>query len=807
MRFLWRKRLFSGFNFLGLWVSYTALILIAIYLFRETNYESFHQKSERIFRVAHHTAGDNGFETHWARTYLDFVNQMPEEVPGISHLIRFQNHQRRFLKIGEQSYRPPHSYSTDAEVFEVFDFPLLHGDPLTALQEPHSIVLSESLARQYFGDQDPMGQTIEVMGEYNLEAQVHTVTGVMEDLPAHTHLPVDALLSFQNPEERSWWAYVYIMLEPGIKEEQVQSQLASFVASHQEENPNNQVYLELQALPNIHLDSHLAREIVPNGNRVYVHILLGVALFIWLIALINYLNLSSALSLQRQKEIGLHRVLGAEKSQLMRFAWFESMGFHAVASLISLGTAYLLMPWWESTTGIEWDAGWVHIGLLSLGIACVIGGLAGIYPASVLVKASTQQVFRADAKQTGRNAAQAAARFKRILIGVQFSAALLLMICAWIGQNQLRYLQNKSLGMEVEQVLAIPRIPNPVTDRYPAFRAQLEGIPGVLSVGACMEVPSREIRDVGQTFLGANADPADAKMMDIQVISPGYLETVGAELLAGEDLSSRYRFKDPPVFSESLTPERYFREQSRNYLINETAMRELGFAKPEEAVGQQISWSIGNFQLAPGPITGVVKDVHQETLKNEVDPTVMLVEQIWLRTFLLKLGTGDMATTIGAVEEVWQRLFPQYPFEYQFLDDLYDQLYRGERQQVELVISLTFLAVLIALIGLFGLVAYSLQLRRKELAIRRIVGASWDRLILLVSQEYGLALLISSLIAVPLSYYLLSQWLTNFAYHIEISVLSFLLPLCVLVFLVLLTIGFQVMRTKRQHPGEILREN
>ncbi|MEM9983796.1 MAG: ABC transporter permease, partial [Bacteroidota bacterium] len=400
LRFLWRKRLFSGFNFLGLWVSYTALILIGIYLFRETHYESFHQKSERIFRVAHHTTGENGFETHWARTYLDFVNQMPEEVPGISHLIRFQNHQRRFLKIGEQSYRPPHTYSTDAEVFEVFDFPLLRGDPHTALREPHSIVLSASLAKQYFGDLDPMGQAVEIMGEYNLEAEVHTVTGVMEDLPAHTHLPVDALLSFQDPEERAWWAYVYILLEPGIKGEQVQSQLASFVASHQEETTNNQTHLELQALPDIHLDSHLAREIVPNGNRLYVHILMGVALFIWLIALINYLNLSSALSLQRQKEVGLHRVLGAQKGQLMRFAWLESMGFHAMAGLLSLGTAFFLMPWWKSTTGIEWETGWGSLGLPTLGIACLIGGLAGIYPASVLVRASTQQVFRAASKQS-----------------------------------------------------------------------------------------------------------------------------------------------------------------------------------------------------------------------------------------------------------------------------------------------------------------------------------------------------------------------------------------------------------------------
>jgi len=361
--------------------------------------------------------------------------------------------------------------------------------------------------------------------------------------------------------------------------------------------------------------------------------------------------------------------------------------------------------------------------------------------------------------------------------------------------------------MQTEQVLAIPAVPNPVTDKYPLFREQAQKVQGVKSVSACMEVPSREIRDVGPTLVvGGNQDPEKAPMLDMQVISPDFFETMGINLLAGEDRSGNFIFKGPPEFSEDFGPAQYFAEQERNYLINEEAMRQLGWQTPEEAIGQQISWSIGGFNLKAGPITGIVEDVHQETLKNKVDPTIMVVEPIWLRTFLLKIETEDVSNTVAGIQSSWNDLFPTYPFEYQFVDELYNKLYQQERTQLSLLIYLSLIAILIAFLGLFSLVAYSLQSRMKEIAIRKITGAEFSDLVLLIGKEYLITLALGSIIAIPISYWGLQNWLENFAYQTNMSLWPYLFSILALVALVLSTVGIQIFLNNERNPAEILRE-
>lgn len=378
---------------------------------------------------------------------------------------------------------------------------------------------------------------------------------------------------------------------------------------------------------------------------------------------------------------------------------------------------------------------------------------------------------------------------------------------AWVGQQQLSFLQNKQLGMDISQVIGMPAIPHPVADRYQTFRSRLLTLPGVEQVAACMEVPSREIRDVGTVkVVGSNEDPTQTPRLDIQVISPNFLETMQIELLAGEDRTGEYVFPDPPPFSDEYTPADYLGEQPRQYLINETGMRSLGWERPEEAIGKQIQFSIGGFELAPGPITGVVADVHQESLRNRVDPTVMVVEAIWLRTLLLRVDTRDLNQTVAEIETIWDEMFPAYVMEFSFLDELYDRLYRQDRRQISWLLALTGLAVLIALLGLFSLLAYALQVRMKELAIRRIVGASWRAIIWWLGKEYLLVLLIGAVVALPLSYRLMRQWLANFAYRVEISPLVYAFTLLILGALILATVAFQTLRNGRRSPAQVLRE-
>lgn len=799
------NKLYATLNLIGLVIGYAACILIGLYLHYEISFENFHHKSDRIYRATHHTISPN-FEVHWARTHFDQINELPNEIPEIEHLIRFQNHGRRYVRQKDQKFSPKHVYVTDAEVFDVFDFKLIMGDPKTALKEPLSIVLTESIAEKYFGHTDVLGKQLLIIREYSDEEVAHTITGIMADLPSNTHLPVELLISFQNEEERSWWAYVYVLLKEGVDIETVEAKMPDFLQKFTEEGQEPNFSYEFQPLANIHLGSHLAREIVPNGNMIYIKVFGFTGLFILLIAMINYLNLSSAMAMGRSKEIGMRLVLGAEKNQLKRLALFESILYHIVAIGFGLVIAFFVLLDFQGLMEVEMILQPIELISIAIGIGVLSGIVSGVYPAFILTASSSLQMLR---HNKSFNLTQSSSSFhvKRILVGLQFCTSILLISSAWIARDQVTYLKNKNLGMNSEQVLAIPAVPNPVTDEFPAFRDRMKTIPGVMRVAACMEVPSREIRDAGPTFIeGENHDAQQAPMLDMQVISPGFLEIMEIELLAGEDRSDRYIFKPNPQFTSEYTPKDYLDGESRTYLINETAMRKLGWQSPEEAIGKRISWSIGGFELAAGPVTGVVKDFYQETLKNKVDPTIMITEQIWLRTFLLKVETKNIKQTIEKIQAEWNYLYPAYPLDYYFVDELYDQLYKNERKQLALLVIFSGLAIFIAFLGLFSLVAFTLQTRVKENAIRRILGAQLADLVKLISKEYALVLFIGGLIAIPLSYIGVRDWLDNFAYRVEVSPWPYLLSMVIIAILLLGTVSLQTFRSTLKNPSETLRE-
>lgn len=797
---------YASLNLLGLAIGFAAFALIFIYVHYERSFEDFHTQSDRIYRLTYQYSSGQDFEVHWARAPFDYINELPTEFPEIKKLIRFQNQERKYVRIGDKKFKPNHAYLTDSDVFEVFDFPLIAGNSQTALASPYSIVISESLAATYFGETDPMGAELSVVGEYSTEEHAYTITGVMQDVPANSHLPADLFFSYKDSSERNWWAYAYLFLAEGSDISTVEAKMEAFVQKHANEQEVAHTSFHFQALSDIHLTSHLAREIVPNGNGRNVSIFFFVGLFILLIALINYLNLSSALSLGRSKEVGMRLILGSGKGQLIRFALLESVCYNLLAAGMSLLMVWIAWPYFHSLTDAHllfplWQlAG----GLLVLAVCC--GLLAGIYPAFVLTAAPSLHMLR-HSQSFNLIHGKSAFQVKRLLVMLQFCASVLLIASAGIAWLQIRFLSDKNLGMTQEQVIAIAGVPNPVTDGYPSFRDRVRPIAGVQQVAACMEVPSREIRDVGPLVVqGRSSDPETTPMVDIQVISPGFLETMGIELLAGEDRSGERPLASAPAFTETYTPKQYLNEQPRNYLINETAMRQLGWESPEEALGQQISWSIANFQLAVGPITGVVKDFHQESLRNTVDPVLMVVEPIWLRTFLVKIETDEVQQTLSQIQAAWDELYPAYPMEYHFVDELYDQLYQEERIQLNLLLVFSGLAIFVAFLGLFGLVAYSLRTRLREIAIRRILGAGIPALIRLISLEYLIVLLIGGAIAIPLSYIWAKDWLLGFAYRVEISPVPYVLTLALVGGLLLLTIGLQTWRTASLDPADTLRE-
>ncbi|MCB0633609.1 MAG: FtsX-like permease family protein [Saprospiraceae bacterium] len=799
-----RHKWYAGLNLLGLATGFAAFILICIYLYHETHFDNFHSHADRIYRPTYITKGAQGFNVHWARIPVNYINELPEEMPEIQTLIRFQNQERKYVRIGAKKFTPTHAYTTDPEVFEVFDFKLLAGDPVTALAEPHTAVISRELAHRYFGHDRPIGREFFITGNFQAEEIAYQVTGVMEDLPSNTHLPVDMLLSFSGPDERQGWAYVYTLLKEGASIKSVEAKMPDFIATHTDNTDGFQNAFEFQPLKGIHLHSDLAREIIPNGNALYIKIFGLAAFLILAIALINFINLNSALSLGRSKEIGLRKVLGAEKKHNLFYAFSESVTYTLLALSAGVLISYLLFPAFQQLSGASLSLPLGYFALFLLGVAVLGGLLAGIYPALVMNTLHLPQIL-----QNGKTIRMGGYSFnvRRILVGMQFAASIVLIGSALVGYRQIRYLEQKNLGLQKEQIIALPALPDAVTAQYNGFKEKIKAIDGVSRVAACMQVPSEEIRDSGPVLVkGRNDDPKQAPMIDMQVIDADFIDLMDIQFAAGHVAKHEMVWKPAPEFGPELSPQDYLGGQPRTYVINETAMHQLGWDDPEQAIGQEINWSVSNFVLAMGPITGVVKDFHQESLKNEIDPIVMTFEPIWLRSFLIQVNSSEVQPVISQIQAIWDHSFTQYPFEYHFLDELFDKLYRSEHRQIRLLAWLSMLSVIIAGIGLFSLVAYNLQTRLKELAIRQVLGAKLPGLIQLVGKEYLWIVSISAIIAVPVSYYGVKKWLQNFAYHIDVSMLTYGLSLLIILLVLLLIISVQTWWSSRMNPVEHLKE-
>ena len=798
--------IYGSLNILGLAIAFATLILVSIYWYQETNYESFHSNADRIFRSTHYFNSGSGYEVHFARVPASYVNHLPEDLPEVEHLIRFQNKEQKYLRIGEKRFKPKNAYVTDADVFKVFDFPLIEGDPETVLANPNSIVLTETLAQKYFSKSNVIGEEIIVTGDYSEEEKIFKITGIMKDLPKNTHLPVDLFFSFGNEQERSGWAYVYVLLKKGSNIIKVESKIPDFIAKYSTAQTSNEVDLKFQPLKDIHLESHLAREIQPNGDVFYIKIFFWVGLLVWIIALVNFTNLNTALAMGRGKEIGVRKVLGASKANLILLTLVESVVYALVALGLGGLIAFIVYPSFSDLTNTTILPAMTYFVPTLIGLALLSGLLAGILPALILASIQILQAIK-----QGNNWAMKKRReglnVKRIMIAVQFCATIILIASAMVAHHQFKFISDKNLGLKSEQILAISELPQKVKSQYPIFKNRVKSLPGVSAVSACMQTPSSEIRDAGPVLVkGINEDSGQAPMMDMQVIDPDFIRMMGVEFLAGEDFTGKVKMKEIPEFNKDYTPQNYLAETPRSYLINETAMKQLGWNSPEEAIGQEIKWSIGSFELAYGPVKGVTKDFHQETLRNKIDPLVMVVEPLWLGNFLLQIETKNLDKTIASIEGIWNELFP-YTLEYSFLDDLFNRLYQQDQVQLKLLSILTLIAIVISFIGLISLVAYALKKRSKELAIRRVIGADLRALITLIGKEYFWILAVAAVIGIPISYFQVSKWLENFAYHIEISPVVYLLSIALIYILLLLTIYLQTFKATIENPVHALRDD
>ncbi len=793
-----RHSFFTSINVAGLTLGFAICLLIGLFIIKELSYDHFHTNADRIYRLSMRIKGGD-YDVHWARQNTDWINQLPEEIPKVETLIRFQDFYPRNVKVGDNTFKQEFAYTTDAKVFSVFDFELLQGNPATALEKPQTVVLTQATAQKFFGNQPAMGQSISLISQYGSEKTDYQVTGIMKDLPKNTHLPVNMLTSFGSPEDRQGWAYTYLLLKNPDDLPAVTAQIPAYVQQHNPNTEGPEFTFPLQPLEDIHLQSNLAREIIPNGSMTTVYIFLGVGIFILIMTTINFINLNAAHGLSRIREVGVRKILGATPLSLQGYFIFEAILLSVMSASIVLLLVIISADWLTDLLSVSSLSAAVILGLYLVSI--LVGVAAGFYPALML---TAQKVAMAIKNMVSARPGRGIWQPKYVFVAVQFMLCIVLISGSLITRSQFTFLVDKNLGLDKNQVLAITGIPESVKFDYSLFKQQLKEIASIEGVSGTMEVPSREIRDQGPIYAEGNyEDPDQAPNMDIQIVDNSFIDLMDVELIAGRNFRDKSHLVDKEAMRAD--PFAHLTNQPREYILNETAMRQAGWQTPEEALGKQFAWSIGEIQLQKGSVIGIVKDYHQESLRNTIDPTVLVQEPYWIGNILVKISGNNIRESVASIESMWQQQYPEYPMEYAFVDDLYNQLYQTEKAQLELIYFFTGMALIIAFLGLFGLISYILKAREKELAIRRILGADYKNMIQQVSYHMLWLILVGSVFAIPLTWLGMEHWLTNFAYRIDINPVFFMPSILVVLTILIATVGLHLRKILQRNPASILR--
>ena len=785
LRHLSRHKGYAMVNVLGLAVGMACAILIFLYVGHELSFDRYHEQADRIYRV---TFNDS------AKTPRSAGPALLSDFPEVrSHLRMHPTTGTWVMKYEDRIFYERAVYWAENSLFDFFALPLVQGDPDHALEAPFTVVISEDTARKYFGDEDPMGKTIVADNGFLLL----TVTGVMKNMPANTHFHADFFISLASGFEvykyrwsrenwDSFFFYTYIVLREGHSPADLAAKLPDFVDRHVGEQlqvRGGRYEFSLQPVTDVHLYSHLENEPGANTDVSYVYILSAMGLFILVIVCINYVNLSTAQFAHRMREIGMRKVLGASRLHLVRQYLGESVLLSAAALLIALLAVRLVSPWFDALTGMPASAGFMgHVLWWAAppAVAIFIGLLSGGYPAIRLSSFGAIPGLK-----EGRSFETDRAFTRKLLVVIQFTISIALIIGTGVLFSQISYIQNKHLGFEKEQVIAIPSIAE-VAYKYQPWKDDLLRYSGVAGVSQGIYLPglSGNIGNITTETAWRVEEPNQVKH-DLQgiIVAAGYVETLGLELLAGRTFSG-------PLESWA---------ESGNILINETALRVLGWDTPEEALGRQVQFGIGMTQT----VIGVVRDFHLRSLHLPIEPLVILYGRGQL--IVVRIQPEDTMRTKDYIEQAWKGHFPDFPFAFSFIDEDIDRLYRAEQRIGYVFAIFALVGVLLACLGLFALVSYTVERRVREIGIRKALGASVRRMLAMLSAEFVGLVLLANVLAWPAAWLFMSRWLESFAYQIDMGWGIFFVSGGVALLITVITIGYHVTRTALANPAEVLR--
>ena len=790
IRHLLRHRLYTLITITGLAIGIACSILIALYVYDEFGFDRFHTQAERIYRLTQAYTGP-GEQTHLPYVGPSVGPALQQEFPDVEQAVRFGITAPVMLGYNETYIVPAgtETYYATPNIFEVFTFPLIAGNPATALAEPYTIVLSDSLARRLFADANPLGRFL-YFNVHGQERQALRVTGVLEEVPAQSHLQFACLVSFatleainrDNPAWDAQFVATYLLLNEEQAASSLEARLPDFMVRHAGEAQATTRRLHLQPLLGIHLQAQaLDSDRAKRGDRQLVLLLLAIAVGIVLMASINFMNLATARSAYRAREIAVRKSFGAGRRQLIIQFLGESVLLAGLALLIGLVLVELALPAYNTFTekALQMAYGEVWYGLL--GFAVVVGLLSGVYPALFL------SVFQPVEVLKGRLGVGASSRgLRKVLVVVQFSIAILLFIATGGVYQQLRYIEQKDLGIEKEHVLYTV-IPSSRSGENDLFKQDLLQHPKIRHVGRAVVRPLYDVK----TYLPTTPTLAevDGEMIRSEAalrwLEVGYdfLEVFDMRLLAGRS------------FSQDRAT-----DATEAFILNETATRALGWSSPGEALGKAL-----HYDQQDGTIIGVVEDFHFESLHSTILPFVLRFNRFSPMVFV-KIAPDDAAPTIAYLQQTWEKYSTsKEPVQYQFMDEFYDHHYASERKLQTILTSFALLAIFITCLGVLGLTAFTVERRRKEIGIRKVLGASVQHLVALVSKDFLRLFVLANLLAWPLAYYGMHHWLKNFAYQADLGVWSFVLGGLLVGVITFATIGYQALKAAQTNPVDTLR--
>lgn len=785
LRSLVRQGGYTLIHILGITLGFTCCLLIGVYVHHELTHDQYHKNKDRIVRLASRVEGAS-FENGIAKVVFNWGESAQKEIPEVDRVCRFLPYGQALVTIGDERFYQAGGLFADSTVFDLFSWQLTQGDPFNALTQPNSIILTEPLAERCFGGRNPIGQTL------NLDnGAPYTVTGVMPEIPENSHFRftfLASMSSYSHPDLLDWlrWGqfYTYAMLEPGASHRVVAQKMDLILDRHLDAENAKAIYPLVQPLTDIHLHSNLFRELSLNSDVRYVYIFGSIALLILVIAALNFINLSTARAATRAREVGVRKVNGASRASLIGKFMGEALLVCGTGAILAGFLAQLLLPSLNLILGanlqLNWRGNaWPAGGLAVVTLATAL--LAGLYPAFVLSSFKPDMVIKGNLPFSGN------ALLRKGLVVFQFLIASLLIIAAITVNNQLSYIQHKNLGFRKEQILVAPMPGAETVGRAETMKAEFAKVPGVLRVSTSANQPGGS--DYGVPVEAVGVNPESMPEMRCLVVDQDFLATYGMELALGRG------------FSKAIPTD------SAGYLINEEAARQLGWTgdSPEtDPLSKQLSMpAIGR---GAGPVLGVVKDFHFRSMHEKISPLYFFIQPAWFAQFSIKVDPARLDETLAGLEQVWRRFEPAFPFDYSFFDEQFESLHQREANTARVVRWFTLAAILITCLGLFGLSTYTAQQRSKEIGIRKVLGATIPGLIGLLSKDFLKLVFVSLVIAVPVAWYFMNNWLDNFAYRIDLDWRIFALAGAVAVLIAGLTVSYQSVRAALMNPVSSLRD-